>query len=80
MLAWLHDLYAIDALAVDLDERARLRATESRAVTEKMKAWMHHTTALKTTSLGAAIRYTLFLEPADALSRGPRDLVRQQPD
>jgi hypothetical protein len=28
-------------------------------VTEKMKAWMQSTTALKTTSLGGAIRYTL---------------------
>ena len=28
-------------------------------MTEKMKAWMRDTTALKTTSLGGAIRYTL---------------------
>jgi hypothetical protein len=40
-------------------DRGRLRATESRAVTEKMKTWMRDTTALKTTSLGGAIRYTL---------------------
>ena len=28
-------------------------------MTEKMKAWMQDTTALKTTTLGGAIRYTL---------------------
>ncbi len=59
MLAWIQDLYRIDAGAKDIAERGRLRATESRAVTEKMKTWMQNTTALKTTSLGGAIRYTL---------------------
>jgi len=34
MLAWIQDLYAIDARATDLSERKRLRSTESRAVTE----------------------------------------------
>jgi transposase len=59
MLAWIQDLYAIDARASDTQDRARLRTTESRAVTEKMKTWMQSTTALKTTTLGSAIRYTL---------------------
>ena len=59
MLAWIQDLYAIDARATDTRDRARLRSTESRAVTEKMKAWMQSATALKTTTLGSAIRYTL---------------------
>jgi transposase len=59
MVAWIQDLYAIDARAADLAERKRLRSTESRAVTEKMKAWMQDATALKTTSLGGSIRYTL---------------------
>jgi transposase len=59
MLAWIQDLYQIDARATDVADRTKLRATESRAVTQKMKAWMQDTTALKTTSLGAAIRYTL---------------------
>jgi len=59
MLAWIQDLYAIDASARDGRERARLRSTESRAVTDKMKAWMQGATALKTTTLGGAIRYTL---------------------
>jgi transposase len=59
MLGWIQDLYRIDAGAKDMAERGKLRATESRAVTEKMKAWMQATTALKTTSLGGAIRYTL---------------------
>jgi hypothetical protein len=31
MLAWIHDLYAIDARATDPQDRARLRTTESRA-------------------------------------------------
>jgi transposase len=59
MLAWIQDLYEIDARATDTRDRARLRSTESRAVTEKMKNWMQSTTALKTTTLGSAIRYTL---------------------
>jgi hypothetical protein len=32
-----------------------LRATASRAVTAKMKTWLQHVTALKTTSLGGAV-------------------------
>jgi transposase len=59
MLAWIQDLYRIDARAKDTAERRRLRATESRSVTEKMKTWMRDVTALKTTSLGGAARYTL---------------------
>jgi transposase len=41
MLARIQDLYRIDASAKDMADRRRLRATESRAVTEKMKstAW-----------------------------------------
>jgi transposase len=59
MLAWIQDLYRIDASAKDLAERGRQCATESRAVTEKMKTWLMHVTALKSTSLGGAVRYTL---------------------
>lgn len=59
MLAWIRDLYRIDASAKDLADRGRLRATSSRAVTEKMRTWLHDVTALKTTSLGGAVRYTL---------------------
>ena len=59
MLAWIQDLYRVDARATDLAARGRLRAAESRVVTEKMKTWMSHVTALKTTSLGGAVRYTL---------------------
>ena len=59
MLAWIQDLYRIDASAKDLAERSRLRAADSRAVTEKMNTWLHDVTALKTTSLGGAVRYTL---------------------
>jgi hypothetical protein len=46
-LAWTQDPYAIDARATDTPTRARLRSTESRTVTEKMKAWMQSATALK---------------------------------
>jgi hypothetical protein len=56
---WIQDLYRIDAQATSDEERARLRATESSAVVEKMKTWMHDQRVLATTSLGAAIRYTL---------------------
>lgn len=59
MLAWIGDLYRIDARAATLEERGHLRATESRAITEKMKDWMLGVRALKTTSLGGAVRYTL---------------------
>lgn len=59
MLAWIGDLYRIDAQAATLEERARLRATESRAVTERMKGWMLSVRMLKTTSLGGDVRYTL---------------------
>lgn len=59
MLAWIGDLYRIDHRAQDAEERRRLRSTESRAVTAKMKTWMEGTRALKTTTLGKAIRYTL---------------------
>jgi transposase len=59
MLAWIQDLYRIDQKAANAEERARLRKTESKVVLDKMKAWMLETRALKTTSLGTAIRYTL---------------------
>jgi transposase len=59
MLAWIQDLYAIDSRAASVAERKKLRSTESRVVTQKMKAWLQTTPALKTTSLGGAIRYTL---------------------
>jgi transposase len=57
--AWIQDLYRIDAQATTTEQRARLRATESAAVLEKMKSWMHEQRVLATTSLGSAIRYTL---------------------
>jgi hypothetical protein len=59
MLAWIGDLYGIDERATDLADRRRLRNTESRAVLEKMRNWMQEARALKTTSLGGAIRYTM---------------------
>ena len=59
MLAWIGDLYGIDERATDLADRRRLRNTESRAVLEKMCNWMQEARALKTTSLGGAIRYTM---------------------
>ena len=57
--AWIQDLYRIDAQATTIEQRARLRATESAAVLEKMKSWIHEQRVLATTSLGSAIRYTL---------------------
>ena len=56
---WIQDVYRIDARAVSTDDRARLRATESARVLDKMKTWMHEQRVLATTSLGGAIRYTL---------------------
>ena len=78
MLAWIQDLYRIDANAKDMAERGRLQAMESRAATEKMRTWMQHATALKTTSLGGAIRYTLGIwDRLNVVSRLSRDLARQ---
>ena len=59
MLAWIQDLYRIDERATSSEDRRRLRSTESRGVLDKMRTWMLETRALKTTSLGSAIRYTL---------------------
>jgi len=55
----IRDLYDIDERAVDAEERAKLRDTESRAVTERLRAWLLAQPILKTTSLGQAVRYTL---------------------
>ena len=57
--AWIQDLYRIDKRAASTEERARLRATESATVLEKMRTWMHEQRVLATTSFGSAIRYTL---------------------
>lgn len=59
MLAWIGDLYRTDERADDPTERRHLRGTQARAALEKMHTWMHASRALKTTSLGGAIRYTL---------------------
>ena len=56
---WIQDLYRIDARATSVEERGRMRATESTTVLEKMKTWMHEQRVLATTTFGAAIRYTL---------------------
>jgi transposase len=57
--AWIQDLYGIDKRGRSTEVRAALRATESAAVLEKMRTWMHEQRVLATTSLGSAIRYTL---------------------
>lgn len=57
--AWIQDLYRIDKRATSTEARAVLRATESAAVLDKMRTWMHEQRVLATTSLGSAIRYTL---------------------
>jgi transposase len=59
MLAWIQDLYRIDQKATDLDERGRLRSTESEAVLDKMRAWLLEQQHPKSTTIGGAVRYTL---------------------
>jgi transposase len=59
VLAWIQDLYRIDARATSLDERNRLRRTESTVALDKMKTWMTAQRVLATTTLGSAIRHTL---------------------
>jgi len=60
---WAHVLRRFRDAVVDFPEAhlmlAWIQDLYERAVTEKMKVWMHDTPALKTTSLGGAIRYTL---------------------
>lgn len=38
---WIQDLYGIEKRAPSTEERATLRATESAAVLNKMRTWMH---------------------------------------
>lgn len=57
--AWIQDLYRIDARTTSLEERGRLRATESAAVLDKMKSWMMEQRVLVSTTIGSAVRYTL---------------------
>ena len=59
ILAWIQDLYRIDQKAPTMEERGRLRKTESRDVLDKMRAWLLEQQQPKTTSFGAAVRYTL---------------------
>jgi transposase len=59
MLAWIQDLYRIDQKATDLDERGRLRSTESQAVLDKMRAWLLEQQHPKSTTIGGAVRYTV---------------------
>ena len=58
-LDWIGALYEIDARAETLEERAALRRSESRDVLDAMHAWLIAKPALKSTSLGGAIRYAL---------------------
>jgi len=58
-LDWIGELYALDASVETTDERAAVRATESRRVLAKLREWLIAKPALKSTSLGSAIRYTL---------------------
>jgi transposase len=48
-----------DVQAESEARRAQLRQSQSRAIVEQMRAWLLAQPALKTTSIGEAIRYTL---------------------
>ncbi len=59
-LAWIGELYAIDARAEgDLEHKAQLRRTESTKVLEAMKSWLWQQASLKTLSIGNAAAYTV---------------------
>jgi len=59
-LAWIADLYAIDARAGnDAPMRAELRRTESAVVLEQLKTWLWSQAVLKTLSIGKAAAYVL---------------------
>ena len=63
MLDMIKEMYEIDARAETLEERGRLRATESRDVLKRMLAWLHAQRLPKTTALGAAVRHTVSIWP-----------------
>jgi transposase len=59
MLAWIGDLYALDAQTTTLQERTRLRKQKAPEILQKMRDWMHAQRVPTTTSLGSAILHTL---------------------
>jgi transposase len=59
MLAWIGDLYRLDADATTVEERGRLRKDQAPAILHKMREWMHSQRVPRTTSLGGAILHTL---------------------
>jgi len=59
MLAWIGDLYRLDAKAADIEDRRRLRGEEAPAILRKMREWMHSQRVPRTTTLGSAILHTL---------------------
>lgn len=63
MLDLIKELYAIDARAESIEEKRRLRDTQSRAVLKQMLTWLHAQRLPKTTSLGSAIRHTVATWP-----------------
>lgn len=59
-LKWIGELYEIDERAGDdLDKKAELRSTESKAVLDKLKTWLWLQAVLKTLSIGKAAAYTI---------------------
>ena len=59
MLAWIGDLYALDAKATTFEERGQLRKQTAPEILRKMRDWMHTQRVPTSTSLGAAIAHTL---------------------
>ena len=62
-LDFIRQLYSIDAGANTDAERAALRNAESKSITDAFQKWLMVQTALKTTSLGKAIRYAFGIWP-----------------
>lgn len=59
-LGWIGQLYEIDERAGDdLQKKAELRKSESRAVLEQLKAWLWSQAVLKTLSIGKAAGYVI---------------------
>lgn len=59
-MKWIGELYAIDERAEgDLDQRAKLRRTESAAVIATMKTWLWSQASLKSLSIGNAAAYVI---------------------
>jgi transposase len=63
VLDMIRELYDADEQAASEQDLARIRNTTSRAILKRLEEWLLSQPALKTTSLGGAIRYAVGIWP-----------------